>query len=448
MGASLNGLVNFNAFGTPPYAATYSLSGEVALTEIAGTWPNETFTQVAVLALSESTREASEQITLVNQNGGKPVRYELKAQIILQSRLVNFALPTLEPLGTFPQAIYKLGDESAPFVLRARVRGINDQEPVLKDELVSNYGDTYGLWHYDQTGGWSQLNTIGAGQMTALDIDNDTQEELAATFSGYGLWIYDPTGGWSQLNTIVPQNMIRLNNGLACDYGVYGLWSWTQAGGWQQWNTVDPGQMVAVDIDNDTQEELAVTFSGYGLWIYDPTGGWSQLNTIVPQNMIRLNNGLACDYGVYGLWSWTQAGGWQQWNTVDPGQMVAVDIDNDTQEELAVTFSGYGLWIYDPTGGWSQLNTIVPQNMIRLNNGLACDYGVYGLWSWTQAGGWQQWNTVDPGQMVAVDIDNDTQEELAATFSGYGLWIYDPTGGWSQLNTIAPEAMVPANLLN
>ena len=231
IGASLNGLVNFNAFGTPPYAATYSLSGEVVLTEIVGTWPNETFTQVAVLALSESTGEASEQITLVNQNGGEPVRYELKAQIILQSRLVNFALPTLEPLGTFPQAIYKLGDESAPFVLRARVRSAS--EGILDDELVANYGAN-GLWRYDQPGGWSQLNTIGAGQMTALDIDNDGQDELAVNFSGNGIWIYDPTNGWSQITPGDPNAMIRLNNGLAADYGVNGLWSWNQAGGWQQ----------------------------------------------------------------------------------------------------------------------------------------------------------------------------------------------------------------------
>ena len=176
--------------------------------------------------------------------------------------------------------------------------GRSTSAEVTDDELVGDYGSTYGLWHYDQTGGWSQLNTVGPGQMTALDIDNDSQEELAATFSGYGLWVYDPTSGWSQLNTIVPDAMIRLNNGLALDYGAYGLWSWTQAGGWQQLNTVDPGQMVAVDIDNDTQEELAVTFSGYGLWIYDPTSGWSQINTIVPDAMIRLNNGLALDYGV------------------------------------------------------------------------------------------------------------------------------------------------------
>ena len=148
-----------------------------------------------------------------------------------------------------------------------------------RDELLFNYG-AYGLWHYDQIGGWSQLNTVAPGQMVAVDIDNDSQDELAVTFSGYGLWIYDPTSGWTQLNTIAPDNMIRQGNGLAFDYGVYGLWSWTQAGGWQQLNTVDPGQMVAVDIDNDSQDELAVTFSGYGLWIYDSTRPVAGLRSI------------------------------------------------------------------------------------------------------------------------------------------------------------------------
>ncbi len=80
---------------------------------------------MAVLALSESTREASDQITLVNEVGGEAVRYELKAQIILQSDLVNFALQNLEPLGTFPEASYQLGTQSAPMVLEAKITSTN-----------------------------------------------------------------------------------------------------------------------------------------------------------------------------------------------------------------------------------------------------------------------------------------------------------------------------------
>ena len=52
------------------------------------------------------------------------------------------------------------------------------------------------------------------------------------------------------------------------------------------------------------------------------------------------------------------------------------------------------------------------------------------------------WNTVDPGQMVAVDIDNDTQDELAVTFSGYGLWIYDPANPAAGRNS-TPSFLMP-----
>ncbi len=189
IGASLNGLVNFNAFGTPPYAATYSLSGEVVLTEIVGTWPNETFTQVAVLALSESTREASEQITLVNQNGGEPVRYELKAQIILQSRLVNFALPTLEPLGTFPQAIYKLGDESAPFVLRARVYGDHDNDgvPDAQDNCPGTYNPDQADFDGDGLGDACDPDDDNDGVPDTEDNCPNTYNPNQANFDGDGL---------------------------------------------------------------------------------------------------------------------------------------------------------------------------------------------------------------------------------------------------------------------
>ncbi len=291
-------------------------------------------------------------------------------------------------------------------------------------------------------------NTVEPDLMVPVDVDNDNQDELAVTFSGYGLWIYDPgkalANRWRQLTPVVPEAMIRQGNGIACDYGAaYGLWSWTQASGWQQLNTVDPGLMVTVGVDNDNQGELAVTFSGYGLWIYDPNtpaNRWRQLNPIVPEAMIRQGNGIVCDYGAaYGLFTWTQAGGWQQINPGDPGLMVAVDIDNDQQEELVVTFPGYGVYTYDSTSGWQQINLGVPEAMIRMGNGIACDYGaVYGLWSWTQAGGWQQINPGDPGLMVAVDIDDDQQEELVADFPGYGLYSYDPVAGWVLLNRVAP----------
>jgi len=163
--------------------------------------------------------------------------------------------------------------------------------------------------------------------------------------------------------------------------------------------------------------------------------------------MIRLNNGIACDFGAaYGLWVWTQAGGWQQWNSADPDKLLAVDIDNDGVEELVVSFPGYGLYYDNGSGAWPQINTVIPEAMIRQGNGIAVDFGAtYGLWTWSQAGGWVQRNTVDPGQMTVTDIDNDSVEELVVSFIGFGLYYFDETIGWQLLNAVVPDDMKPIN---
>jgi hypothetical protein len=156
--------------------------------------------------------------------------------------------------------------------------------------LVFDYGVTYGLWMWSQAGGWTQINTVKPGNMTAVDLDNDGAEEVAACFAGYGLYTYDETNGWVQLNTVVPDGMVAQGKGLALNFGAaYGLWYYDQAGGYVQWNTVPPEKMVSVDIDKDGTEELVATFAGYGLWVYDQAVGWSQLNAVIPDVMMGAN---------------------------------------------------------------------------------------------------------------------------------------------------------------
>jgi hypothetical protein len=74
-----------------------------------------------------------------------------------------------------------------------------------------NFGATYGLWYYDQPGGYKQLNTVPRDQMITLDLDKDGTEELVATFAGYGLYVYDQTTGWSMLNAVNPDAMMGAN---------------------------------------------------------------------------------------------------------------------------------------------------------------------------------------------------------------------------------------------
>jgi hypothetical protein len=246
------------------------------------------------------------------------------------------------------------------------INPVNGTPKELRDELVADYGATYGLWHYDPVRGWTQLNTANPDQMLAVDTDNDGKEELIATFSGYGLYTYDPVDGWIRINATLPDAMIRMNSGVVCDYGsTYGLWYWTKTGGWVRWNASDPGQLLAVDIDNDGTDELIASFAGYGLYTYDPVDGWIRINATLPDAMIRLNSGVVCDYGsTYGLWYWTKTGGWIRWNSADPNQLLAVDIDHDGTDELIASFAGYGLYTYEPTTmGWVRINATLPDNM-------------------------------------------------------------------------------------
>ena len=251
--------------------------------------------------------------------------------------------------------------------------GVYGQRFSFRNELVLDFGPTYGLYQYDQIGGYKQWNTVNPSQMVTIDLNGDGADELVAAFPDYGLYTYDSTNGWQLISTVIPDAMIRLGNGIAMDYGAaYGLWYWTQSGGWhngwQQWSTVDPDKLLEVDVDNDGAEELVVSLKGYGLYWRDETFFWTQLSAVIPENMIRLNNGIACDFGsAYGLWIWTQSGGWVQRNTVDPGQMAVVDIDNDSVGELVVSFPGYGLYYFDEINGWQQLNAVVPDGMKPIN---------------------------------------------------------------------------------
>jgi hypothetical protein len=282
------------------------------------------------------------------------------------------------------------------------------------DELVAAFAG-YGLYTYDSVNGWQPINTVDPEKMIAADIDGDGKDELVAGFIGYGLYYYDDPGVWSPapINTIIPDAMVRYSDGVFCDFGATGgLRPYSKSGGWSQLNAEDPYQIVAADIDGDGEDELVVSFEGLGLYIYEPVGGI-----------------------------------WQLINTVIPDEIVAVDIDGDGNDELVISFNGYGLYTYEPVGQiWQPINTVIPEAMIRQGNGIAVDFGAaYGLWVWSQGGGWVQRNTVDPGQMVAVDIDNDGVEELVVSFSGYGLYYFDETNGWQLLNAVVPDDMKPIN---
>ena len=66
---------------------------------------------------------------------------------------------------------------------------------------------------------------------------------------------------------------------------------------------------------------------------------------------------LAVDFGSVGLYRYTAAGWVPKLNSNDPVTMVAVDIDHDAHQELAVSFTGLGLYLWDESTGWKKIHT-------------------------------------------------------------------------------------------
>lgn len=319
--------------------------------------------------------------------------------------------------------------------------------------LAVDFGSTYGLYTYDynqytQAGAWAQLSPINPDGAVSVDIDNDDSFEWIIYFPGYGGYTYD--SGWTRITTAIPENMIRYQDEVAAvDFGsTYGLYTYskTQSPNWIQLKADDPDGMVAVDMDDDDKNELVVNFPGLGVLFYDETNGWSsKLTPLNPEDFIRYGDrAIAIDFGsAYGLYVYDQTSKWRQLSPVNPSGMVAVDMDKDGQDDLAIYFPGYGLYIYYTAGTWwSRITTIAPEGFMRFGeNAIAIDFGsAYGLYVYDQDNKWRQLSPANPNEIKEAEIYGDSVMDLVVSFQGYGTYIYNGINSyWSRITTLIPE---------
>jgi hypothetical protein len=76
--------------------------------------------------------------------------------------------------------------------------------------IACDFGRSYGLWLWDRTGLWQQINSADPDKMLSADVDGDGEDELTAFFVGYGLYIYDRTGGWKYIADPNPEAMLAV----------------------------------------------------------------------------------------------------------------------------------------------------------------------------------------------------------------------------------------------
>ena len=65
------------------------------------------------------------------------------------------------------------------------------------------------MWVRYNNASWSNLNGVSAARFGVGNIDADAREELVADFGPtYGVWIYRNNTSWTQLHTLPSQDLI------------------------------------------------------------------------------------------------------------------------------------------------------------------------------------------------------------------------------------------------
>ena len=318
-------------------------------------------------------------------------------------------------------------------------------------------------YHYPGIEGHEMLPFIAA------DLNGNGMDEVVVDFGDtYGIWVRYDDASWINLHTSSPEYMVKGNldgdanrkDDLVIDFGdTLGIWiCYNDNESWAQLHNISPKYMATADIDLNGLDEVVIDFgSDYGIWVYYPeTGNWTQLHSLSSEGIVpAYENGeylLCIDFGTpYGIWNWHPDTGtwptiWTQLHSLSPKHGIAADIDNDGWDEGIIDFGdGYGIWVYDPNGGtWTQLHTLSSESITSGNidgggDDIIIDFGeTYGLWVRYDDGSWEQIHNLNPEWVVTGDLDGNGDDIIIDFGDTYGLWSRYEDSSWEQIHNLSP----------
>lgn len=93
-----------------------------------------------------------------------------------------------------------------PFDAKTIVMG--DFDGLGPDDLVIDFGPTYGLWTLNNFAAWAPLHGFTAAGLAAADLDGLGRDEIVVNFGPYGLWRHSQREGWLQLNNWLIEGVV------------------------------------------------------------------------------------------------------------------------------------------------------------------------------------------------------------------------------------------------
>lgn len=313
------------------------------------------------------------------------------------------------------------------------------------DDLVVNFGPTYGIWIWMDNSTWFNLHNLSPVQIIAGSFDNDPKKDLLIDFGEpYGVHIWFNNSRWERLHALNPDFMTAGDidgNGIddaIIDYGKYGIYLWMNNSAWSQLHTLNPEFMATGDFDGSGQDDVLVDFGRYGVYIWYNNSMWAKLHDLSPEYAVTGDfdgNGMgdvALDYGQYGVHLLMNNSTWTKLHSIDPEFLSAGDVDNTGRDELLVDFGRYGAYIWVNNIYWLPLHEMSPLSLALGNidgspgEEIITHYGhKYGIFSWSYVNGWRRLCDVPGKEVWAVLDDHDTQ--LPGVIEGAGY--YNEMGG-------------------
>ncbi|OAD20687.1 Na-Ca exchanger/integrin-beta4 domain protein [Candidatus Thiomargarita nelsonii] len=250
---------------------------------------------------------------------------------------------------------------------RSAILTITDND-TLKNDLIVDFG-AGGISAYLNNNTWTNVHTISAETLVTGNLDGNGQDDIIIDFGAtYGIWVRMNNSTWVQLHTISPESVVTGDidgNGrddVIIDFGAsYGIWVWMNNSTWVQLHTILPESMVTGDLDGNGLDEVIIDFgANYGIWIRMNNSTWVQLHTISPESMVTGDldgNGLddvLIDFGASdGIWVWMNNNSWVKLHSLSPDSMVTGDLDGNGQDEVVIDFGApYGFWIRMNNSNW------------------------------------------------------------------------------------------------
>lgn len=290
------------------------------------------------------------------------------------------------------------------------------------------------------------------------------------------------TDGTKKIATKSGLVKVGIDNDLVVDSGTTGLWQWLNNTNWSRLDARTSKSVILADVDHNGQQDQVVDFgSGSGIWMWmNNNSAPIPLHVYSAVWMLKADvdgNGLddlVIDFGAQtGIWILYNGSSWGQLDPRTAKQAIVADVDHNGRDDIVIDFGvGYGVRAYmnggSVTAAWRQLDVRSPRWMIKVDvdhNGqddLVMSFGAgtgtpqtypgKGVWAYMNGGtGATPWRQLDWGpftstRAIAIDIDNNGQDDLIINYLDQGLWAYLNDDYWRQLHVYTSKYLAKADL--